>query len=58
MGNPKMCNIFKTADHRAKWAKTWDSRGTTVNICRVLLMPYSLSFVSCHSVHFAKFMIL
>ncbi len=31
---------------------TW---GTTVHICRVLLLPNSLSLVWDHSVHFAKF---
>ncbi len=34
---------------------TWDP---TVDICRVLLMPHSLSLVWGHSVHFAKFPIL
>ena len=25
MGKPKMWNISKTSDHRAKWMKIWDS---------------------------------
>ncbi len=53
MGNPKMCNILKTADRRAKWMKIWHL-GTTVYICRVLLMPESLSLVWVHSVQFVK----
>ena len=57
VGKPKMSNISKTANRRAKWTKMWDS-GTTVQICKVLLMPDSLSLVWADSVHFAKFLIL
>ena len=55
--NPKMCNILKTTDRRAKWTKLWDSgRGYySAYICRVLLMPDSLSLVCGHLVHFAIF---
>ena len=52
--NPKMCNILKTADRRAKRTK-FGTRGTIVHTCRELLMPDSLSLVWGHSVHFAKF---
>ncbi len=47
-----MWNISKTADCRAK--QTCGTRGTTVHIYAVLLMPDSLSLVWGHSVHFAK----
>ena len=54
MGSLKCGISQKTADRRAKRTKIWDSKYTTVHICRVLLMPDSLSLVWCHSVHFAK----
>ena len=57
MGNPKIWNISKTADQRAKRMKIWDSV-TTVPTCSILLMPDFLSLVSGHSVHFVKFPIL
>ncbi len=57
MGNPKMCNILKTADRRAKRTK-FGTRGTTVHICRVLLMADPLNLAWDHSVHFAIFPIL
>ena len=56
-GKPKMWNMWKTANRRAKRTKIWDLR-YYVHIGRVLLMPDSLSLVWGHSVHFAKFPIL
>ena len=56
-GNPKMWNISKTADRRAKPSKIWDSVQYTVHICKVILVPDSLSLVWGHLVHFAKFQI-
>ncbi len=56
-GKPEMCNIPKMANRRVKRTQIWDS-GATMNICRVLLMPDSLSLVWVHLVHFAKFPIL
>ncbi len=41
MGKPKMWNISKTDNHRVKRTK-FGTQGTTVHICRVLLMPDSL----------------
>ena len=38
--------------------QTFKTRGTTVHIYMVLLMPDSLSLVWGHSVHFAKFPML
>ena len=52
---PKIWNISKRLSieqNRRKFA----TRGTTVHICRVLLIPTSLSLVWGHSVHFAKFL--
>ncbi len=37
--------------------RKFGTHGTTVHICRVLLMPDSLSLVWGHSVHFTNFMI-
>ena len=60
MGKPKMWNISKTANCRAKRTKIWDSGSYmySASMLRVLLMPYSLSLVWGHSVHFAKFPML
>ncbi len=52
-----MCNIFKTADRRAKQKKIWDSKYSSVNMLGTL-MPDSLSLVCGHSVHIAKFPLL
>ena len=52
-----MCNILKTADHREKRTKIWDSE-YHMHICRVLLMSDSLILVWVCSVHFAKFPML
>ena len=27
MGKPKICNISKTDNHKAKWPKIWDTAG-------------------------------
>ncbi len=57
MGKPKMWNIWKTANRRAKRIKISDSGrgvgvgGTTVQICRVLLMPDCISLVWGHWGH-------
>ena len=44
MKKPKMGNISKTADRRAKRTKIWDL-GLYSALCQVLLMPDSLSLV-------------
>ena len=54
---PKMWNISKMVDRRAKNGRKFGTRGTTVHMCRVLLIPDSLSLVYGHLVHFAKFSI-
>ncbi len=43
--NPKMCNILKTVDRRAKRAKIWDSGYYSAHIGRVLLKPDSWNWV-------------
>ncbi len=50
-------NISKKSDRRAQGRK-FGTRGTSVRIWMLLLMPDSLSLVWRHSVHFAKFPIL
>ncbi len=57
MGNLK-CGISQKRLIVERNGRTFGTRGTTVHICRVLLMPDSLSLVWVHSVHFAKFSIL
>ncbi len=51
MGNPKICNILKTADRRAK-KTNFGTRGTTVHTSTALLMPHFLSLVWGHFVQF------
>ncbi len=57
MGKPKMGNILKTANPRAKRKEIWDL-GPIEHIRKALMMPVSLSLVWGYSVHFAKFPIL
>ena len=54
MGNLK-CGIFQKRLIIERNGQKFGTWGTTVHICRVLLMPDSLSFVWGHSVHFATF---
>ena len=53
MVKPKMWNVSKTDDRRAKRTKN-ATQGTTIHTWRLLLMPDSVSLVWGHSVHFAK----
>ncbi len=57
MGNLK-CGISQKRLIVERNGRKFGARGTTVHICRVLLMPNSLSLVWGHSVHFAKFPML
>ncbi len=53
MGNLK-CGISQKRLIVERNVRKFGPRGTTVYICRILLMPDSLSLVWGHSVHFAK----
>ncbi len=57
MGNRK-CGISQKRMIVEQNGREFGTRCTTVYICRVLLMPDSLSLVWGHSVHFAKFPML
>ena len=57
MGNLK-CGISQKRLIVERNGQKFGARGTTVHICKVLLMPNSLSLVWGHSVHFEKFPIL
>ncbi len=57
MGNLK-CGISQKWLIIERNGQKFATRCTTVHICRVLLMPDSLSLVWGHSLHFAKFPIL
>ncbi len=54
MGNLK-CGISQLRLMVERNGLLFGGRHTTVHMCRVLLMPDSLSLVWGHSVHFAKF---
>ncbi len=54
MGNLK-CGITQKRLIVEQNERKFGTQGTTVHICRVPLMPDSLSLVWGHSVHFAKF---
>ncbi len=54
MGNLK-CGISPKRLIVERNRRKFGTQGTTVHICRVLLMPDSWSLVWGHSVHFAKF---
>ncbi len=55
MGNHIMCNIWKTADRKAKQMKIWESRSSHRNsICRVIFRSGHLRSV-WGPVHFATF---
>ncbi len=61
-GKPKMWNISKRPIVEGNGRK-FGTRGTTVHMCRILLMPGTfnarfLEFGWGHSVHFAKFSML
>ncbi len=57
-GKSKKCGISRRRVIVEWNGQKFATRGSTVHICRVLLMPDSLSLVWGHSVHFAKFPIL
>ena len=58
MGNLK-CGISQKQKRliMERNGRKFGTRGTKAHMCRVLLMPDSLSLVWGHSVHFAKFSI-
>ncbi len=56
MGNLK-CGISQKRLILERNGQKFGTRGTTVHICKALLMPDSLSLVWGHLVHFAKILI-
>ncbi len=58
MGKPKMWILSRKWLIVERNGRNFGTRCTTVHICRILLMPDSLSLIWGHSVHFAKLSIL
>ena len=55
MGKPKKCGISQKRLIVERNGRKFVLRGPAVHICRVFLMPDSLSLVWDYSVHFANF---